>query len=349
MQRYLPRRSVTPVRLQRALPLVVLLGLVVLLAAIAYFPFDWDPPRTVSNSATITSNGVLRLGDMNDARTPGTPSWLQEVRVAGVVQIELDVNPRLSQLASVMMLASNFWDTDFAIGQNRSTLLVWLRRPGSDENGDPPFAVGEVFKPGRWTRLNVALARNAIIVKVDGITRLAEPIAVDSPRVWTASEIVLGNEVHAGRSWRGEIRQAEVRTPDQTVDYLKPGALVIPKHFFYLPDHVLPFPPPSLAQWLIVLLHLLSFVPVGFVMAFVRRPLVRPAPVALGAALLALLLAAGTFLFHGRHTAVIYVVVDVIGALLGALLASRLTQSQGDGPHRQAPTPGPQAVQPEST
>ena len=51
-----------------------------------------------------------------------------------------------------MMLASDFWTTDFAIGQDRSDLLVWLRRPGADANGDPPFAVRGVFRHGGGPR-----------------------------------------------------------------------------------------------------------------------------------------------------------------------------------------------------
>jgi hypothetical protein len=49
---------------------------------------------------------------------------------------------------------------------------------------------------------------------------------------------------------------------------------------------------------------------------------------------LAVLLAAGTFLFHGRHTTVAYIVVEAIGALLGALLASRLAGRQARDPQR---------------
>jgi hypothetical protein len=231
-----------------------------------------------------------------------------------------------------MMLASNFWDTDFAVGQDHSTLLVWLRRPGSDENGDPPFVLEGVLKPGQWTRVGVALDRHNVRIEVDGTTRLSKRIPADSPKVWSGGQLALGDEVHGGRPWQGSIRQAEVLTPDQAVDYVTPGALSIPGHYLYLPDHVLPFPPTGLEEWLAVLLHLLSFVPVGFLIAWARRPPLHPVPVTVLGTMLAVLLAAGTFLFHGRHTTVAYIVVEAIGALLGALLASKLAHRQAQHP-----------------
>ena len=56
---------------------VALLGMVLVLIVIAYFPFAWDPPRTVRNEVTRSADGSLRFGEMNNARTPGTPAWLR--------------------------------------------------------------------------------------------------------------------------------------------------------------------------------------------------------------------------------------------------------------------------------
>src|SRR5205807_2466006 len=70
----------------------------------------------------------------------------------------------------------------------------------------------------------------------------------------------------------------------------------------YLPDHIQPFPPVSLEQWLIVVLDMLSFVPVGFLIVLARRPPVRPVLASLLGAAIIVVLAAGKFLFHARHT-----------------------------------------------
>ena len=145
-----------------------LLGMVLLLAVGSYYPFSWDPPRMVSNEVTRSADRSLRFGQMNNARTPGTPAWLGAVRRSGSIEIQLDANPRTAhEQASIMMLASDFWTTDFAIGQDRSDLLVWLRRPGADANGDPPFAVRGVFLPRRWTSVDVLLRRDGVRVDID--------------------------------------------------------------------------------------------------------------------------------------------------------------------------------------
>jgi hypothetical protein len=52
-----------------------------------------------------------------------------------------------------------------------------------------------------------------------------------------------------------------------------------------------------------------------------RRPSAHLLPATLVATGIALMLAAGKFLFHGRHTAAADVTVQLLGGLLGALLA----------------------------
>ena len=135
-----------------------------------------------------------------------------------------------------MMLASDYYDTDFAIGQDHSDLLVWLGRPGSDANGDPPFAVGGVLRPRQWSNVDVVLQRDGIRIDIDGRTRLTEHLAADSPRAWSQGQIALGDEVHGGGPWQGQIRHAEVRGPGYAVDYVRPGALRIPQSLLIKSD-----------------------------------------------------------------------------------------------------------------
>jgi hypothetical protein len=308
---------------------VALAGLVLILIVIAYFPFAWSPPRTVANQVTRNADGSLRFGEMNRACTPGTPAWLEDVRTSGVIQIQLQADPQsLQQSGAIMRLASDYWDTDFSIEQDHSDLLVWLRRPGSDVNGAPPFTIRAVFQPQRWTSVNVMLQHGALRIAVDGRTRLSEQLPSDSPRVWSEGQIALGDEVHGGGPWRGQVRLAQVRTPGYTVDYVRPGALSVPASYVYLPDHVEPFPPLGPLDWLTAFADLLSFIPLGFLLVLVRIPPVRPVPATLLALVLAVTLAAGKFLFDGRHTAVLNIVMEATGGLLGVLLAWRLAQAR---------------------
>jgi VanZ family protein len=308
---------------------ISLVLMVLLLVLIAYFPFDWSPPRTVVNQVTRSTNGSLQFGEMNRARASGTAAWLPAVRTSGVIEVELEAAPGSLQAdAAIMVLARDYWDTDFAIGQYHSTLLVWLRRPGSDVNGGPPLAIDRVFQLHRWTRVQVTLEHDDLRVAVDGEARLTERVPTDSLQTWGPGQIALGDEVHGGDPWRGEVRRATVRTRGHAVDYVMPGALSIPRSYLYLPDHVEPFPPVNTEQWLTALLDMLSFVLLGVVLVLARTPPARPIPATFVAATLAVVLAAGKFLFLGRHTSVLNIALDVLGGLLGALLAWQMAMAR---------------------
>lgn len=304
-----------------------LTAVIALLIVGAYYPFTWDPPRTVRNQATRTSSGALRFGAMNDARTQGAPGWLPTARRTGAVEIMLEADPAAPhQRASMMMLASDFWHMDFSIQQQGSGLYLWLRRPGSDPEGDPPFVVPGVVRPHHWLSVDVLLSGDHLVIKTGGQTRLATRIPGGTPGAWGPAQIALGDAVHGGNPWQGEISQAEVRTGGYTVNYVRPGALSVPPSFFYSPDHIEPFPPTGTAQWLRALVDLLTFIPAGFLIVWSRRPPIPPVPATVLSAVLAVALAAGKFLFHQRHTSVANVVGQVIGALLGALVAWHLAR-----------------------
>jgi len=307
----------------------ILLGVMLVLLVIAYYPFRWDPPRTVRNDVTRTATGALHFGQMNEARTRGTPGWLSAAQASGNVAIEVSFSPgSQSGSASVMMLASDFWHTDFSIGQAGPDLLVWVRRPGSDANGDPPYTVHGAMQANRWTDVDVVLRNGAIRVGINGRPRLTGHLPPDFARSWGPGEIALGDEVHGGRAWQGQIRMAAVRTTDGSVDYVRPAALSIPASYFYAPDHIEPFPPAGLKKWLIVVLDMLSFVPLGFLLVAARRPPTGTYAAALIAAAYAVALAAGKFLFYARHTSLGVVLGQVAGGLLGAVLASRLARAR---------------------
>ena len=227
---------------------VALLGMVLVLVVIAYFPFAWSPPR---NQVTRNADGSLRFGQLNYARTSGTPAWLNDVRTSGRIQIQLEASPQtLRQYASMMILASDDWDTDFAIVQDHSDLMVWLRRPGSDPNGDPPFVIRGVFQPQRWTSVDLVLLRGDLRIDVNGRTRLTEHLPADSLQAWGQGRIALGDEVLGGGPWQGQISLARVRSPGYAVDYVRPGALSVPVSYHISWTKSNPSRPEAWTSWL---------------------------------------------------------------------------------------------------
>jgi hypothetical protein len=194
------------------------------LAVTAYYPFDWDPPRTVRSDVTRTADGALRFGESNAANSQGTPVWLEEARMTGRVEVDLEVRPLVAQVHGPLsiMLATNYWQTDFAIGQNRSDLLVWLRRLGSDGDGGPAFVVSDVFHARRWTRLRLRVEGANLRIDVDSTMRFLEPVPKGSLRQWGDARVALGGKPGGGGAWPGEIHKAEIRTGGHAVDYVRP-------------------------------------------------------------------------------------------------------------------------------
>jgi hypothetical protein len=305
------------------LPACALAATIVVLAVVAYFPFNLDPPHMVRNDVTRTTEGYLRFGEWNNARSSDSPEWLLAAQTAGRITIDLEARPRFPQYhpsASIMMLARDYWHTSFAIGQNDKNLLLWVRRAGSDENGEPPFGVADVFRPNHWVNVQIEIVGVRLAVFVDGKVRLYENLPPGTLRTWRSGRIALGGEVHGGSSWSGEIRRAEVTTVGDSIDYVRPGTLVVPPSYFYLPDHIAPFPPTKATEWFILLLHLLSFIPVGFLLMWTSRPAVRVSSATIMAFGLAVVLALGKFLFDGRHTSAGDLLMQLIGGLIGAML-----------------------------
>jgi hypothetical protein len=316
---------------------LILAGLMLVLIVIAYFPFAWSPPRTVRNQVTRNASGALVFGDMNRADTPGPPAWLADVRATGQIQVQLLAEPQ-SALgnASIIMLASNYWQGDFSVGQVNADLLVWLRRPGSDRDGNPAFSVPGVFRPGEWSMISASVAGGALRISVGGRTRLTARVPADFARTWGPGLVALGDEVHGGDPWAGQLRLASVRTPHYAVNYVQPGTLAIPPAYRYDPDRLEPWPPTDRWQWLTAGIDLLTFIPLGFVLVLARRRARNPVLAAAGlAAVLAVVLAAGKWLFAGRHTSVLNVAVQLAGAAIGACLAARLAAAR-----RSQRTPG---------
>jgi len=197
---------------------VALLGMVLVLAVIAYYPFAWDPPRMVRNEVTRSADGSLQFGKMNYARSPGTPAWLQAARSSGTIQIQLEADPQtMQQYEPMMMLASDYWHADFVIQQGWSNLMVWLRRPGLDANGNPAFVIDGVLHPRQWNSVNLTFRRGDLRIEVNGRSGLTDQVAADSLSVWSPGQIALGDEVHGGAPWQGEIRLAEIRTGSSAV------------------------------------------------------------------------------------------------------------------------------------
>ena len=316
--------------------LAALLGVLFLLLVTAYFPFHWDPPRVVSNEVARSASGSLRFGEMNRARTSGTPAWLADARNSGIVQIELGV--RQSHPSSTprhrMMLASDFSHTDFALGQTHPDLLLGMRRPGSDSNGGSTFAVGGALQSRRWNHV-VVTRRRRDPDRRQRFTSVDRKAPGGRP-----SAGARGGCARRRSSWR---RSMAGRNPAGRGAHARPrGRLRPPRCAFHpcalsvLPGPRRTLPAPQPEWWATLVLTSCrssrsatsSSGPAGRQFARSPPPCSR--------SLLALVLAAGKFLFHGRHTEA----GDIVGrrrercsALVGVAMGSPSGAGTGRFPH----------------
>jgi hypothetical protein len=313
----------------------MLLLLLAALACISYYPFQWNPPRYVNNGATRAEDGTLHFGDENLARSSGTPSWFSEAVRTSSLDLLLVAKPASRQsrvTAAIMMLARSDGQTNFALAQSGTSLLVWFRREGSDSNGAPALLVRDVFMPDVWANIRLVISPEALEIATNGNARLVARMPARSLHTWDpSSRIVLGNEVYGGGAWNGEIRRAVAATPNHYVDYVAPGALVLPKRFFNLYEHWQPSWPLNGIDVLLDFLRAIAFLAVGALCLGTRRRCDSFIAAALMAVAASMLLLLGKLVFSGRHVAVGDFIAEVFGALVGVMAARWFLGRRGRG------------------
>jgi hypothetical protein len=172
------------------------------------------------------------------------------------------------------------------------------------------------------------VSRSGLSITVNGMIRLTLPLSSESLRTWdSSSRVAFGDELYGGRAWQGEIRRAVVKTPTHTIDYVRPGGLVVPKSYFNIFEHWQPSPL-TLEDAAVDLLHAVAFIPVGVLFVRLRRPPLTVAGATLCAMVLSLSLLLGKLLFNDRHLATADLVAETVGALVGATAARCLLERQ---------------------
>lgn len=306
---------------------IVLLGVVLLQVSVALYPFDLNTPREYVNDVHRTADGVLSTGVHNRAVTTSPPAWLAEaiaderLRVDLVVRTDALEQAGPSGPAHILALSEGEWQSNLTIGQQGRDLAMWLRRPGTEGTGEPPFVVPDVFTDLGWHEILVVID-GTLTVTVDGRTRLVEPLPRATFATWDPDYRLAVGDEHYGRwAWSGDLKRAEVGTATSAVDYVDPGALAIPPS--YTTGLYRPWEPVIVGYFLHPaneLLHVVLFVPVGMALRHVRRPRLGHATVLVVAAVLAFFLQSAKMLVAARHPSVVDIPWMTLGALIGSLL-----------------------------
>lgn len=301
----------------------------VIYPAVAFYPYQWDPPAVARNTAEQRPEGGLRFAAPGPtvARTEQPPDWTADAKRDH--RFELDLNLRTATRAQagparILTLSRDPWNHNFTIGQEGADLIVRLRTSPHNPNGLPQFQMPGVFEAPRWVDIHVAVEPGQMQVVVDGVPVLQAPLSARPLEAWNPSyDLALGNELTGDRPWFGEVRRAIVEAGSDRVDYAAPGGLRLPKWIwsFHVQPRTAPFAGPELHD---VLVNLLGFIPFGaLIWHWARR---KPAFVQWSLGLLSglaasLILESFQLCFPPRVPAIDDVILNALGALLGFLSA----------------------------
>jgi hypothetical protein len=315
----------------RRAQVLAIVALAVYLAA-SWFPFRLDPPRSVPNGLSI-DGGVWLFEGIGMARTDGPPTWLAEVTLTEAVEFHLEVRPasvtatgpaRILALSAPAAGGRDVREQNLVIGQDGTDLIVRLRRPGADRNGQPPIVMRDVLDAGTWRGIHVVLGSSATVV-VDEGDRVSIP-ARGWADTWDEQFVLtIGNTPSGFRPWQGEVRVATVASQGDERDLLRDPDVTTP-------DEVLLVPPrlrregdrPPVERGMTALLHVIGGA-LGALMVRVAWPRWSALRVVALIGSLSLVVNVMKVVIATRHPSVMTVLLQVLGALAMLLMSSTVS------------------------
>jgi len=262
----------TPILVAR----VAAIFLVVAYLTTALWPFRINRLR----NGAVVQNGVIRFPFAGLTLAEQSGGWLDTAIRENRFHIRLRVrslNRHQIGPAQICTVSVSPWNHNLTIAQERANLVVRLRTTATDQNGTPPYVVRDVFADGQSHDIIVDAAEEKFSIEVDGEQVVHEQLPAHPLSNWRREcDVALGNEPTGDHPWLGDIFRAEVSVGGDTIDYLQPHQLRVPPVYWKGIDFR--------RFWLFMtatwdrrmvadaFLNFLCFVPVGFVLNFVRRP-----------------------------------------------------------------------------
>jgi hypothetical protein len=311
---------------------IQLLVLIYMIAGFYPFHLKTPPDSEQINGAIVLPDQGVRFRTPGIAYTERAPLWLQETISTSCFEVSLKIRTADQDQygpARIFTVSSDRFRRNLTVGQWRTNLSVSIRTPYTNLNGIPSYSVKNIFADSDWHQINVRVTRGITVIRVDGYTRIIAAMPDRLLNNWDPDyRIALGNELSGDRPWLGEIRKAVVRIGDTSFDYLAAGALRFPQRLTVKSSHVklVPFVEHQykwapVRDWAI---NLSGFVPFGWLVVMLRWPR--------SGVFLAIVLSAGVsitieagqlLIFAGRNPSTEDIIMNTLGAVLGAWLAKR--------------------------
>jgi len=312
--------------------LLLLLALAINLVA-ATVPFTLDPPVLTQNRLEIGRDGALVLHDHSMARTMSPPAWLENAIRTDSLTIDLQVRPASSRQdgpARILTISQDYTSQNLMIGQEQSDLVIRLRRPGTDDDGEPAFVVPDVFESENLRDILLDVRPGSLQVQIDRKPMIARRLSKNALDSWDQHfNLALGNEVIGGRAWNGVIYRAVISTPEHREDLLAVGYLQAPREWWEVPYRLSALFAVDLpTDAYIAILHVIAFMPIGYaVVLSISRGKAYPLLLVLILAL-AIGIEAAKIIIEDRHPTLLNVMANASGALVGAWFGLRLERTR---------------------
>ena len=298
---------------------------------LSWKPFRWNPPRHTSNGVAVLGSGSVRFSSTGMARLFNPPAWLYPAEQLADLTVHLRVHSFASNQigpARIFTISQDHYLRNLTIAQEQSHLIVRLRTQNTSLDGEPHYAVNAVFTEPAWRLIKINIKDNKLEILLDGNVVVMDNLPNEPLKNWDPGyRIALGNELTWARPWIGEISQATVSVNGHEIDYLEPGQLEYPLHYWAWRDQGIDNLLETFfwgsADALDVVLNSICFVPLGLILSALRgkRGSVLFSAVFWGIVCLVVELA--QIGFDGRYPSFLDWVLNVSGAILGAWLARR--------------------------
>ena len=305
---------------------------------LALYPFQWQPPRRVTNGARRTDSGSLRFAEPGVARSRLPESWLNTVRRTNRFHLRLRARAFESKQkgpARLFTISDGRTLRNFTVGHDRASLVIRLRRPGASANGTPEYRGSKVFKTSDWRTIDIQVEPGSLKISVDGKVIRTEPLPPAALADWNPTFLTaIGNELTGDRPWLGEIAEATLNVDGQTIDYLAADRLKIPESYWdgltYQPGGSFArlFGPDSSPVGAV--LNFIGFVTIGFLIVTLRGPSRSSVSVIVGCALLSLTVEAAQVVLDSHVPSETDWILNTLGAIVGVYAARRVFSVRGE-------------------
>lgn len=308
---------------------------ILLVTAEAWIPLGTETVRE-QREAPWSSDGRQNLQGRSLLIGEPGPDWLARSIEDGRFALRLEFMtfwPVQFGPARIFAISNGADDANLVIGQDGSDLVIRVRRPGSEPNGEPELRVPAGLRAGSPQTLDVTIEGRWLTAVLDGDTvthvQLGAWPGTTPVGSWDAGQrVVVGDEEAGGKGWVGGIVEATINAAGEDHRLIASGDLDAARGLVeYQRERTIHRP--SDTSPLGAALRILFFVPLGVVLRVLTRR--SSIALALGAAIV-VVIAGGKVVAPGRHASVAEVVLGLIGSAIGVALAAAVSAMRRRSP-----------------